>query len=88
MLGCQPHCALRYRRVRIAIVDESTARASIIEDGLAELAGCDIFILTERDGLVAKIEAIAPNIVLIDLGNPSRDVLEEYFALSRALRLD
>jgi response regulator NasT len=71
--------------MRIAIVDESRARASIIEDGLAELAGCEIFVLDERDGLAGRIAAIAPDIVLIDLGNPSRDVLEEYFAVSRAL---
>src|SRR3569623_970269 len=71
--------------MRIAIVDESAARASIIEEGLAELAGVEIFVLTERAGLVARIGEIAPDIVLIDLGNPSRDVLEEYFAVSRAL---
>jgi response regulator NasT len=71
--------------MRIAIVDESAARASIIEEGLAELAGCEIFVLTERQALLARIEEIAPDIVLIDLGNPSRDVLEEYFVVSRAL---
>jgi response regulator NasT len=42
-------------------------------------------VLTERRGLLARIEEIGPDIVLIDLGNPSRDVLEEYFAVSRAL---
>jgi response regulator NasT len=77
--------ALQYNPMRIAIVDESAARASIIEDGLAELEGCEIFVLSERQGLLARIEEIAPDIVLIDLGNPSRDVLEEYFAVSRAL---
>jgi len=71
--------------MRIAIVDERAARASIIEEGLAQLDGCEIFVLGERKGLLARIEEIAPDIVLIDLGNPSRDVLEEYFAVSRAL---
>lgn len=71
--------------MRIAIVDESRARASIIEEGLAELENCEIFVLAERNGLLARIGEIAPDIVLIDLGNPSRDVLEEYFAVSRAL---
>jgi response regulator NasT len=71
--------------MRIAIVDESAARASIIEEGLAELDGCEIFVLTERKALLARIEEIAPDIVLIDLGNPSRDVLEEYFVVSKAL---
>jgi response regulator NasT len=71
--------------MRIAIVDESAARASIIEEGLATLENCEIFVVTERRGLVARIGEIAPDIVFIDLGNPSRDVLEEYFAVSRAL---
>jgi len=71
--------------MRIAIVDESTTRASIIEEGLAQLADSELFVLTERNGLLARIEEIAPDVVLIDLGNPSRDVLEEYFAVSRAL---
>ncbi len=71
--------------MRIAIVDESASRASIIEEGLAQLADSELFVLTGRQGLLAKIEEIAPDVVLIDLGNPSRDVLEEYFAVSRAV---
>jgi response regulator NasT len=71
--------------MRIAIVDESASRASIIEEGLATLAGCEIFTLTSRTGLIAQIAQIAPDIIFMDLGNPSRDVLEEYFAVSRAL---
>lgn len=71
--------------MRIAIVDESSARASVIREGLASLDDCEIFVVTERRGLVARIEEIAPDIILMDLGNPSRDVLEEYFAVSRAL---
>jgi two-component system, response regulator / RNA-binding antiterminator len=71
--------------MRIAIVDESASRASIIEEGLAQLPDSEQFVLTERHGLLARIEEIGPDIVLLDLGNPSRDVLEEYFAVSRAL---
>lgn len=71
--------------MRIAIVDESTARASIIEEGLAAVPDCELFVLTQRKGLLAEIASIGPDVVLINLGNPSRDVLEEYFAVSRAL---
>ncbi|MBA3878092.1 MAG: two-component system response regulator [Sphingobium sp.] len=71
--------------MRIAIVDESESRAAVIREGLAAVAGCEIFVVTERRGLVARIGEIAPDIVLMDLGNPSRDVLEEYFAVSRVL---
>jgi two-component system, response regulator / RNA-binding antiterminator len=71
--------------MRIAIVDESASRASIIEEGLTQLPDAELFVLTERNGLMARIEEIAPDVVLIDLGNPSRDVLEEYFAVSRVV---
>jgi len=71
--------------MRVAIIDESAVRASVIHEGLAALDDCEIFVITERRGLVARIAEVAPDIVLMDLGNPSRDVLEEYFAVSRAL---
>lgn len=72
--------------MRIAIIDESAARASIIQEGLATMKGCEIFVITDRRGLLARIAGFDPDIVLMDLGNPSRDVLEEYFAVSRALQ--
>lgn len=71
--------------MRVAIVDESAGRAAVIRDGLSSFPDCEIFVITERRGLVARIGEIAPDIVLMDLGNPSRDVLEEYFVVSRAL---
>ena len=73
-------------RMRIAVIDESASRASVIREGLAQLPGSEVFVITERQGLVAQIAEIAPDVVLIDLGNPSRDVLEDYFAVSRARR--
>lgn len=79
------HGALHNQAMRIAIVDESASRAAVIHEGLSAFDDCEIFVLTQRNGLVARIEQIAPDIVLIDLGNPSRDVLEEYFAVSRAV---
>jgi response regulator NasT len=71
--------------MRIAVIDESASRASVIHEGLAQLDGCEVFVITERHGLLAKVQEFAPDVVLIDLGNPSRDVIEEYFAVSRAL---
>lgn len=71
--------------MRIAIIDESASRASIIQEGLAQLEDSAIFVITQRRGLLKAIEEISPDVVLIDLGNPSRDVLEEYFTVSRAM---
>jgi response regulator NasT len=71
--------------MRIAVIDESASRASVIREGLALLGDSEIFVLSERHGILAELARIAPDVVLIDLGNPSRDVLEEYFAVTRAL---
>jgi response regulator NasT len=71
--------------MRIAIIDESAARAAVIREGLAATPDTEIFVVTERRGMVARIGEIDPDIVLMDLGNPSRDMLEEYFVVSRAL---
>ncbi|PEQ12405.1 two-component system response regulator [Novosphingobium sp. PC22D] len=71
--------------MRVAVIDESASRAAVIREGLSTVDDCEVFVLTERRGLIARIAQIEPDIVLMDLGNPSRDVLEEYFAVSRAL---
>lgn len=71
--------------MRVAIVDESAARAAIIEEGLRDAGLDDIAVLTDRHGLVAQLQALAPDVVLLNLGNPSRDILEESFMVSRAV---
>lgn len=71
--------------MRIAVVDESLARASVIEEGLRASGEYELFVLTHRTGLISRLAEIEPDVVLLDLGNPSRDVLEEYFAVSRAV---
>ena len=71
--------------MRIAIVDESPARAAVIREGLEASGLTDVLVLSERSGLVARVEAFAPDVILMDLGNPQRDELEELFAVSRAL---
>lgn len=71
--------------MRIAIIDTSTTRAAIISDGLREAGLTDLVIIDYAAGLAAQIERAAPEVVLINLENPSRDMLEDFFAMSRAL---
>ncbi|AMO71787.1 ANTAR domain-containing response regulator [Sphingorhabdus sp. M41] len=71
--------------MRIAVIDENPVRAAIMEDGLAEVGERDVFVISERNGMARAIETIDPDVILIDLGNPSRDMLEEYFSVSRAI---
>ena len=71
--------------MRIVIVDDSGLRASVLEEGLREAGQDDIHVVPPRGAFVAQIERMAPDVVLMDLGSPSRDTLEEMLLVSRAL---
>ena len=71
--------------MRIVLIDDSGLRATVLEEGLREAGYDDIHLVPPRGGFVARVERMAPDVVLMDLGNPSRDTLEEMLAVSRAL---
>jgi response regulator NasT len=71
---------------KIVIVDENPIRAAILEDGLREAGHVHVVRIAEMAHLLARIYAIDPDVILIDLENPSRDVLEQMFQVSRAVR--
>jgi response regulator NasT len=70
----------------ILIIDENRVRAAIIEEGLREAGHSRIAIISEMSGLVRRIEEAAPDVIVIDLENPNRDMLEDLFRVSRAVR--
>lgn len=72
--------------VKIVIVDESPIRAAILQEGLREAGFTAVEHISEMHNLLARIYAIDPDVVVIDLENPSRDVLEQMFQVSRAVR--
>lgn len=71
---------------RIAIVDENPIRAAILKEGLREAGFTSVEHVGEMNNLLARIYRIDPDVILIDLENPSRDVLEQMFQVSRAVR--
>jgi response regulator NasT len=71
---------------KIAIVDESPIRAAILEEGLREAGYTDVVRIEEMQSLLSRIYALDPDVILIDLENPSRDILEQMFQVSRAVR--
>ena len=71
---------------KIAIVDESPIRAAILEEGLREAGFTQVVHINEMQSLLARIYAVDPDIIVIDLENPSRDSLEQMFQVSRAVR--
>jgi response regulator NasT len=71
---------------KIAIVDESPIRAAILEEGLRESGFTDVVRIDEMQSLLSRIYALDPDVIVIDLENPSRDILEQMFQVSRAVR--
>jgi response regulator NasT len=76
----------RDSNLKIAIVDESPIRAAILEDGLREAGFTLVERITETRNLLARVYAMDPDVILIDLESPSRDELEQMFQVSRIVK--
>jgi len=71
---------------KIVIVDKNPVRSAILEDGLREAGHVHVVRIDETSHLLGRIYTIDPDVILIDLENPSRDVLEQMFQVSRAVK--
>jgi response regulator NasT len=72
--------------LQIVIVDDSPIRAAILEGGLREAGYTNVLRIEGTANLLARISAVDPDVILIDLENPSRDVLEQMFQVSRVVK--
>ena len=72
--------------LRIVIVDESPVRAAILEEGLKEAGFQNVLRIEGRSNLLERIYAIDPDVILIDLEDPSRDTIEQMFQVSREVK--
>jgi two-component system, response regulator / RNA-binding antiterminator len=83
---------LNQRPLRILIIDENAVRAAILEDGLRVAtagdsdAAIEIHRIRDMTNLLPRIGSVDPDVILIDLENPSRDTLEQMFQVSRSVR--
>ena len=70
----------------ILIIDENVPRAHLIEAALNEAGHDEVSLVHSVDGVAAKISALDPDVIVIDLDNPNRDMLENLFQLTRSLQ--
>ncbi|MCO5066463.1 MAG: ANTAR domain-containing response regulator [Rhizobiaceae bacterium] len=70
----------------ILVIDENRIRAAIIEAGLREAGHDRVTVVHDVAGIARRIAEIAPDVIVIDLENPNRDMLENMFQLSRAVK--
>jgi two-component system, response regulator / RNA-binding antiterminator len=74
--------------LRVLIIDKNAVRSAILEEGLRDSSTGGTPLVVHRIGhepldLLPRIAAIDPDVILIDLENPSRDTLEQMFQVSR-----
>ena len=72
--------------LRILVIDENPIRRAILDAGLKDAGFTNITLLGDTQGLLDRIYAVDPDVIIIDLQNPSRDVLEQMFQVSRIVR--
>ena len=72
--------------LRILVIDANPIRCAVLEAGLHDAGYGNVTVLTNTSGLIDQIYVIDPDVVVIDLENPSRDVLEQMFQVSRLVR--
>ena len=70
----------------ILIIDENRLRASVIEAGLREAGYDNLTLIHDVSGIARRIADVQPDVIFIDLENPNRDMLENMFQLSRAVK--
>jgi response regulator NasT len=71
--------------LKVLIVDQNLMRASILEEGLHEAGYRRVVVVRDMQNLLRRIVDEEPDVILIDLENPNRDVLEQMFQVSRVV---
>ena len=64
-------------QLSIVVVEQDPARAAEIAGALRATGVADIRVISDTTGLARKIKEANPDVVLIDVSDPSRDTLEE-----------
>ncbi len=72
------------KNLRIVIVDQNPLRTAILRDGLREAGHEQVIVVDSFLDLEQRLRTIDADIVLIDLENPNRDVLEQMIRVSGA----
>jgi response regulator NasT len=70
----------------ILVIDENRIRAAVIEAGLRDAGHERVMLIHDVTGIAARIAELEPDVIVIDLENPNRDMLENMFQLSRTVK--
>lgn len=65
------------KRLSIVLVEKIPERAALIAEALRHEGDYELTVIDSDTSLARRIAELAPDLVLIDIANPSRDMLEE-----------
>ena len=72
--------------LHILVIDANRVRASIIEEGLRDAGHGDVVLISDMRNLMRQVVEADPDVIIMGLENPNRDVLEHALQVSRAAR--
>lgn len=73
-------------QLSVLVIDENQIRASIIEAGLRDAGYGQVTVVSDVQAIAQRIRDLEPDVIVIDLENPNRDMLESMFQLSRVVK--
>lgn len=71
--------------LKVAIVDEDPSRAALVAEALHAGGKVEALTLESTANLLRNLVAFDPDVVIIDLDDPGRDVLEQMFEIGRVV---
>ena len=71
------------RPLRVAIIEENSIRAAILLDGLRDAGIAHVEVIDTMTHMLRRLSAVDPDVIIIGIENPSRDVLEQMFQVSK-----
>lgn len=69
--------------LKVAIVDQDASRAAVVAEGLRASGDVETLTLESTSSLLRNLVAYDPDVIIIDLDDPGRDVLEQMFEIGR-----
>lgn len=70
--------------IRVLVIDDTPGRGAILEQALID-AGCEVLErLSNSQNMLHRVEALQPDVILIDIDCPDRDTLESLDQMNQA----
>ncbi len=77
---------MKKQDLNILVIDEDPGRATLLEEALLEAGYTHVMLIHSTLNLEERIQALAPDMVIVDLQRPDRETLEGVFTVTQTVR--